>query len=177
MTMPSGKYLRTKEIIAKMKISACESYDRPFDDIERFWSYVDVKGLFDCWEWKGGFSNSGYGQFKANGKVKQSHRFAYESYYGEIPEGLHILHKCHNRKCCNPFHVYAGTNQDNINDKVGAGRQSRGETSGRSNLTSMQIIEIRENKLNLSRVELGKIYQVNPATISKIALHKSWKHI
>ena len=81
----------------------------------------------ECWEWSGYITNKGYGQTKIggrDGKLIQAHRLSWIVNVGEISNDLHVLHKCDNRKCVNPNHLFLGTNQDNINDRVSKGRSS-----------------------------------------------------
>jgi hypothetical protein len=55
----------------------------------------------------------------------QAHRLSWLVNVGEIPEGMHVLHKCDNRPCCNPKHLFLGTNLDNIKDRVSKNRSNR----------------------------------------------------
>jgi hypothetical protein len=175
--MSKKQYLRTEEIKLKNKIVRCNRLNKPIDDILRFWSYMDIKDLFDCWEWQGELDKSGYGEFRFNSKMQTIHRISYQLYHGMIPEGKQVNHTCHNRKCGNPFHVYAGTKQDNSNDMTRASRQVKGESHGMSKLTELQVIEIRENKDKLSQNRLAKIHGVSKGLISLISNNKAWKHI
>jgi hypothetical protein len=75
-----------------------------------------------CWDWKSYRCKKGYGRFKLEGSTKMSHRVAWELYFGPIPEGLHVLHVCDNPSCVNPLHLFLGTNQDNVDDKMAKGR-------------------------------------------------------
>ena len=80
-----------------------------------------------CWVWKGTTSRDGYGQFRSTcgGKRIQmfgAHRVSYWLTFGEIPEGLQVLHKCDVRNCVNPEHLFLGTNIDNVDDKMSKGR-------------------------------------------------------
>lgn len=167
----------SEESRLKHKRFACKQHKKPVDDTERFWSYVDVKGLFDCWEWQGGLDIGGYGLFFFNGKRIRSHRYSYQLYNGDIPKGMFALHKCNNRKCVNPFHIYQGTCQDNVNDKMKANRQSRGIKHGMSKLTEIQVKEIRENKDNLSQRKLAKIYGITKSTLQSVQKYKTWKAV
>ena len=96
---------------------------------DRFWSKVDIKGEDDCWNWKAGIRGiTGYGCFKYNKKVVDSHRMVWFLIYGEFPK-LWVLHKCDNRLCCNPDHLFLGTYMDNIQDRNNKGRTARGDNS------------------------------------------------
>lgn len=80
----------------------------------RFWSKVDKTG--DCWLWTAATFPSGYGQFAVGPPWRRvmAHRWAYEDRFGVIPDGLQIDHLCRNRPCCNPDHLEAVTQHENI---------------------------------------------------------------
>lgn len=63
--------------------------------------------------WKGALTENGYGTFY-DSKMKFSHRVSYEHWNGKIPNGLQINHICRNRSCCNPQHLEAVTQKENI---------------------------------------------------------------
>jgi hypothetical protein len=75
-----------------------------------------------CWLWNAEIGISGYGRFWAKGRKYRAHRFSYETYKGEIPEGLLVLHSCDNPRCVNPDHLRVGTNYDNCQDKIARNR-------------------------------------------------------
>ncbi len=77
-----------------------------------------------CWEWVGYKTpDQGYGQIAVNGKRRRRvHRVAYELNYGPVPPGLCVLHRCDNRTCVRPDHLFLGTNQDNSDDMIAKGR-------------------------------------------------------
>lgn len=77
-----------------------------------------------CWVWVNALDGVGYGSFRDQNKgtTKRAHRAAYEAYYGPIPDGAWVLHRCDNRACCNPHHLFLGSRRDNIDDAVKKGR-------------------------------------------------------
>lgn len=70
----------------------------------------------ECIEFKGVIGNTGYGQLTLNYKRISAHRYSYMVHVGDVPDGLSILHKCNNKVCINPRHLYAGTQADNMAD-------------------------------------------------------------
>lgn len=93
-----------------------------------------------CWNWIGSLQTCGYGQIKINGNNWTSHRASWVAHNGAIPNGMHVLHHCDNPKCCNPKHLYLGSHQDNMRDKLQRGRQSK--RPGHK-LTLSQVLEIK----------------------------------
>ena len=75
-----------------------------------------------CLEWTGAKGHKGYGQIWS-GKQIRTHRLAWELANGPIPDGIHVLNHCDNPPCCNPEHLFLGTNADNVADKITKGRQ------------------------------------------------------
>jgi hypothetical protein len=91
--------------------------------IDYYWEKVDKKDNIDeCWEWTGAKA-SGYGNFGTSimGETR-AHRIAYMLLNGSIEKDHHIMHKCDNPSCVNPFHLESGTNDDNVLDKISKGR-------------------------------------------------------
>lgn len=90
---------------------------------ERFWSKVNKEAPGGCWEWTAGLNSAGYGQFSNWPSAPQrAHRVSWEFANGEIPDGLCVLHRCDNRPCVNPAHLFLGTKGDNIRDCFAKGR-------------------------------------------------------
>lgn len=102
---------------------------------ERFWCHVSkTEG---CWNWTSRLSPKGYGKFKfpikklkpgrenkRHGEIR-AHRLSWLLHRGEIPEGLCVLHRCDNRKCVRPDHLFLGDDQDNHDDAIEKGRKGQ----------------------------------------------------
>jgi len=137
----------------------------------------------NCWEWTGCLYKHGYGKiFICRNGVQYVHRISASVFLNfDIKSKLCILHKCDNKKCFNPDHLFVGTRQDNMNDKVDKNRQSRmkGEKSGTAKLSDKDIKEIRnhyKNK-NFNQQELAYIYNISGSQISKIINKVCWSNI
>lgn len=101
---------------------------------ERFNKSYKINEQNGCWEWVKQLNVGGYGKIDlndANGKrvTRQGHRISYVLFYGEIPEKMQVLHKCDNRRCVNPNHLFIGTQKDNIHDMLSKGRHVSGWSS------------------------------------------------
>lgn len=94
-------------------------------------------------EWKGVPTSGGYGNYQTKkGTNWPTHRLSYSLAVGPIGDML-VLHSCDNRRCCNPKHLFLGTQADNMKDKVSKGRQARGTTHGMTKFTLEQKLEVR----------------------------------
>ena len=87
---------------------------------ERFFQKVDKTDT--CWLWNGALTSSGYGSIGINGKRISAHRFSYETFIGEIPEGMFVCHSCDVKICVNPEHLWVGTQYENMSDMWKKGR-------------------------------------------------------
>ena len=89
----------------------------------RFWSKVDISNnIDDCWEWRASFGFRDYGKIRIGPTYVAAHRVAYYITNGAFNESLNVCHSCDNPKCCNPNHLFLGTQSDNNFDKIQKGR-------------------------------------------------------
>ncbi len=88
----------------------------------RFWHKVNKTET--CWLWTGHTNYSGYGLFRRSrgSQEVRAHRVSWDLHYGQVPEGLLVLHKCDVRNCVNPDHLFLGTQPDNVRDCEVKGR-------------------------------------------------------
>ena len=131
-----------------------------------------------CWIWTGGYDKNGYGQFSIMDRRIRAHVASWMAFYGNNGS-LYVLHTCDVTSCVNPFHLFLGTNADNMVDKINKGRQrvARGEASGATKLTEMQAREIMSSKE--SRIVLSERYGVSRWSIDNLRrkVPRSWRHL
>jgi hypothetical protein len=136
-----------------------------------------------CWLWIGNVNFKGYGQIGIGANsMRATHRVAYESFIGPIPGGLQVLHKCDVPACCNPDHLWLGTHQDNIDDKMRKGRhrpgvhsKSSGSRNGNSKLTAAAAAHIKQGLMSGS--EYADLYGVTRSLVCAIQKGRVWKHV
>ena len=106
---------------------------------EYFCRKVAIGSPDKCWEWQASCGTPGYGNWGYK-KPGAAHRATFKLFNGE-PKGL-VLHKCGNRKCCNPNHLYDGTWDDNRRDSEEHGTAPLGSRHGQSKLTEEDVLKI-----------------------------------
>lgn len=147
------------------------------DIVRRFWAKVDRRGSDECWEWTAGKDGDGYGWMRSGGRATSVHRASWEIHRGPIPEGLSVCHKCDNRACVNPAHLWIGTNADNTRDRYVKGRSASGEHVGTSKLTKADVASIRKlySAGGYSKRKLGVMFDVSDTLIRYIVRGQYWK--
>src|SRR5574341_1788315 len=119
-----------------------------------------------CWIWMCSVGSHGYGDFRRNNMHMLAHRASYNSFIGPVPAGMFVLHRCDNRLCVNPHHLYLGTNTDNMQDKV---RKGRWAGQGPHKLTLADVREIRQRRARGESLKaLATAYDMHSDHIRKI---------
>jgi HNH endonuclease len=150
-----------------------------------FSNYVEVEGPLDtcCWEWQRGKNGKGYGQVWYRGCGYVAHRLSFIVHCGAVPDNLCVLHKCDFRPCCNPEHLWIGSEQDNSDDMIAKGRPShaRGELHPRAVLTNVAVSNIKglllRNPWCGLRAELARRHGVSKDVIKDIGSGRRYAHV
>lgn len=115
----------------------------------------------------------------------KAHRFSWELHNGPIPAGLLVCHKCDNRKCVNPDHLFIGTHSDNTQDMLRKGRDNYksgwkplpGELNPSAKITALQVAEIRAMKGAESYKKIGEKFGISASAVCLIMNKTNWSHV
>jgi len=143
-------------------------------DEQFFADRMTVNPETGCHEWQRYISQNGYGTVKHKRKQWPAHRFMWAHKNGPIPDGMVVCHKCDNRRCINPDHLFLGTTQDNVDDKMSKGRFKplAGEKNGSSKLTHKDVLNILND--TRSQRAIAADYGVGQSNVSLIKQRKAW---
>jgi hypothetical protein len=160
----------------------------------RFWARVARGAETECWPWQAHCGHFGHGQLVVQGAHYKAHRFAYALTYGAIPDGLCVLHRCDNPPCCNPAHLFLGTNADNVADRQAKQRHARGDNAGprlhpeavergmqryNARLTDGIVREIRHlaAQKQMTQKAIAHRFGVSPQLVTEVVKRRTWKHV
>jgi hypothetical protein len=151
----------------------------------RFWDKVRTGTPDECWEWQAARRSSGYGVIGSNrGPTLSAHRVAWELTHGPTPDGLCVLHRCDNRPCVNPGHLFLGTYLDNNRDMAAKGRHGsrtkpeshpRGEGHPLALLTEAAVLEIRSG--GQSTATYASRFGVSETCVRDARRGHTWRHL
>lgn len=155
---------------------------------ERFWAKVNKDGpvpahvpeLGPCWIWTACLID-GYGAINIDHRMIRSPRVSWALAFGDQND-LCVLHKCDNRACVNPDHLFLGTVQDNNRDMTEKGRRrfvvQRGELHGQARLTESLVADARARRAAGAKTKrMARELGVSETTLRNAVKRKTWKHV
>jgi hypothetical protein len=137
---------------------------------QRFWSKVQKSD--DCWEWQGPRNWKGYGEHSVNCKAFKAHRYSWMLHYGEIPKGMQVCHRCDNRGCVRPDHLFVGTNSDNQRDAVTKGRGPSAKLSSEDVRLIRGLLDLR-----VSATEIAFRFGVSRSAIMRVKHGQAYTYV
>jgi hypothetical protein len=171
---------------------------KPQSTPESFWAQLNKQGpipahrpdLGPCWVWTGDTTERGYGTLGYQRKRWRAHRLAYKLTHGDVPDDLMVCHRCDNPPCCNPAHLFLGTQSDNMQDcskkgrwGAGGGHAEGARTFGQrhwsAKLTDDLVRELRARYAagGVTYSHLSAEYGVAHSQVRRAILRHSWKHV
>lgn len=132
-----------------------------------------------CWLWTEKLS-LGYGHIKIEKTKYKAHRFSYDTFVGNISEGLFVCHKCDERSCVNPDHLFLGTHRDNVNDMVSKKRHAFANGVPWVKLSAAHVRIIREAWIKFGRGSQPKIaayFKIAQSNVSAIVNRMTWNSV
>lgn len=148
------------------------------DVSERFFSKVMPEPMSGCYLWEASVGKDGYGTFKLRGKNRKAHRVAYVLSYGPVSRADVVCHKCDNRACVNPGHLFLGSHRDNMKDMTAKGRQAKGGRCHLTKLSAASVLEIYARAHNGEpHLDIARDFGIGRRNVSEIKRGKTWNHL
>lgn len=143
-----------------------------------------VESESGCWNWNLARDKNGYGKAKVKQKDIRAHRLSWIAFRGEIPIGILVCHKCDNPSCVNPDHLFLGSPQANMDDKVKKGRwrggpdcwdKSRlGAGHHKAKLNEEKVLAMREMLKDRGISEVARFFQVSAGAVYAVKTRRTW---
>lgn len=173
------KYCSLKCSIEARKLNADQKLIKA---IERYHKYT-IKNNTGCWGWTGPKEGSGYGHFKWISKYTKPHRASWIIYFGPIPKGMWVLHRCvGNRTCSNPKHLKLGDAKENYLDMIAQnpinGTFKKNQIPHNRKITEEIAKQIKKAIFNkeLYRI-IAEKFNTTKNVVKDIGRRKTWKHV
>lgn len=149
------------------------------NEIERF--KIKLKTIGECLEFVGSRNTEGYGNFWAGGRCRKAHRVAWTIAYGIIPFDVLVLHKCDNPPCCEPSHLFLGSDKDNTLDKVQKGRMYPTHEHYNPSVVLLreQVFEIHRLLIEgiLTQQDIADKYDITKGHVNNIKAGRAWPEV
>lgn len=150
---------------------------RRVTDKARLFGKILRSGPNDCWPWAGAVSRGGYGRthIYIDGARfnRNAHQALWITLYGDT-NGLYVLHRCDNRLCCNPAHLFLGTTQDNTADRHAKGRDASGARNTKTRLSAEDVARIHDLRAQgMSGPRIAALFGINNTSVYKVLRGKN----
>jgi hypothetical protein len=144
----------------------------------QFWSKVRITEPGECWLWIPSDESGDYGGFRYHGRQYVPSRMAWALEHGRLPGKLYVCHHCDTPACCNPKHLFLGTQDQNMQDCSRKGRTTHGAKNRHARLSNVDVILIRHwyDTGQYTQAELVRGTKASKATIHNIVRRKTWHH-
>ena len=148
------------------------------DITTRFCRKVKVGAEHECWPWTAGTTPNGYGKFHVHGAALGAHRVSFWLEHGRWPEPM-ALHRCGNKACVNPTHIYEGDSKDNYVDSLNSGTAVHGEAHHMAKLRARDVRRIRELIAGTPATssEIARAFDITPQLVSAIKHGRAWRNV
>ena len=152
----------------------------------RFWKAVDKNGPVhpihgQCWNWTGTKMTQGYAVLTIHRKIVRAHRYSWVLHFGELGDGVDILHHCDRKSCTRPEHLFTGAGALNMADKTWKGRQAKGESTNHCKVTEQQVIWLLQNYTNeidtSTANQLASDLGITRDSLRNILSGFRWRHV
>lgn len=139
----------------------------------------NIEKSSDCWNWIGALGPDGYGRITYSGKQYRPHVLSMILSGVEPRKGEMVCHRCDNKRCVNPNHLYLGNAKTNSRDAVERGLLCTGEAHHRAKLTDARVREMRALHAsgNFSIQKIADCYGVTRITASRAISGKTWRQV
>jgi DNA polymerase/3'-5' exonuclease PolX len=148
---------------------------KPPTERRRFLKFVHKTPT--CWLWNGTLFNSGYGQFRMNGKNRRAHRVSYEFFIGPIGEGLNVCHKCDVKRCVRPYHLFVTTQKGNMEDASRKGRMKGRSGWGKLSVETIRFARKRYRQRGITIKTMAKALGVARSSLNKAIRGLTYRNV
>lgn len=173
----------------KRKIEPFEVVERKYEDkvYNRIMSRVGPEDDIGCRDWTGPISRLwGYGVTTLDNKSHNASRAVYKVYNNlDLGSKIVVCHKCDRPSCCNPEHLFHGTQGDNVRDCRNKNRnrgplvcEYKNHPRFSAKVNPAKVRHIRTLwKLGMQQTKIAKIFDIHSSQVSRIVREEDWKHI